>query len=138
MASSEQIENDKADIASAMEAWATAFSGEHPETILAFYAADAVLWGTLSPVRRDSPAAIRDYFEQVFSFAERKVTFHDPLIRIFGNTFVNTGSYTFSWVKDGQAETIPARYSFTYVKRNERWRIVDHPSSVIPTHDVVT
>ena len=67
-------------------------------------------------------------------FAERKVTFHDPLIRIFGNTSVNTGSYTFSWVKDGQAETIPARYSLTYVKRNERWRIVDHHLSVIPTH----
>ena len=74
-----------------MEAWTTAFSGEHPETILALYADDAVLWGTLSPVRRDNPAAIRDYFEQAISFVERKVTFHDPLIRVFGNTSVNNG-----------------------------------------------
>ncbi len=115
-----------------MKAWATAFSVEHPGTILSFYADDAVLWGTLSPTRRDDPTAIRDYFEQVFTFTERKVTFHDPLIRVYGNTAVNTGSYTFSWVKNGQEVTIPARYSFTYVKRNGCWQIVDHHSSVMP------
>lgn len=138
MVSSERIKNDKADVVSAMEAWATAFSAQHPETILASYADEAVLWGTLSPTRRDNPAAIRDYFEQVFTFTVRKVMFHDPLIRVYGTTAVNTGSYTFSWVKDGQAETIPARYSLTYVKRDGRWLIVDHHSSVMPAPEVLT
>jgi uncharacterized protein (TIGR02246 family) len=137
MTSPERAKDDKTDIVSAMEAWAAAFSAEHPGTILSFYADDAVLWGTLSPTRRDDPAAIRDYFEQVFAFTERKVTFHDPLIRVYGNTAVNTGPYTFSWVKNGQAETIPARYSLTYVKPNGRWQIVDHHSSVMPAPDVV-
>jgi uncharacterized protein (TIGR02246 family) len=121
-----------------MEAWGNAFSAEHPGTILSFYADDAVLWGTLSPTRRENRAAIRNYFEQVFTFTERKVTFHDPLIRVYANMAINTGPYTFSWVKDGQAETIPARYSFIYVKRDERWLIVDHHSSIMPTLEVVT
>ncbi len=138
MVSSERINSNKADITAAMEAWATAFSADHPETILTFYADDAVLWGTLSPSRRDNPSAIRDYFEHVFTFTDRKVTFRDPLIRVYGTAAVNTGSYTFSWVKDGQVETIHARYSLTYVKDDRRWLIVDHHSSVMPVPEAVT
>jgi len=115
-----------------MEAWAAAFSAETPEAILALYAEDAVLWGTLSPVRRVGAEAIRDYFERVFPFAARKVTFQDPLIRMHGDTALNTGAYTFSWEKGGETVTIAARYSFACVKRNGRWLIADHHSSVMP------
>jgi len=31
------------------------------------------------------------------------------LIRVYGNTAVNTGYYTFSYVKDGETKNIPAR-----------------------------
>jgi hypothetical protein len=48
-------------------------------------------------------------------------------------TAVNTGYYTFSYVKDGEAKSLPARYSFTYVKRGDVWLIVDHHSSAIPS-----
>src|SRR6516225_5537244 len=40
----------------------------------------------------------------------------DQLIRVYGNTAVNSGYYTFSYTKDGETKSIPARYSFTYVK----------------------
>src|SRR5689334_17636870 len=46
---------------------------------------------------------------------------------------VNTGYYTFSYVKDGESKTLPARYSFTLVKEGEDWMIVDHHSSAMPT-----
>jgi uncharacterized protein (TIGR02246 family) len=128
-------EKETAEITVAMEAWAQAFSADSPDHILPFYAEDTVLWGTLSTVRRDTPAAIRDYFVQVFTYTERKVTFADPLIRVYGDTAVNTGSSTFSWVRAGQAETIPTRYSMTYVKRKRRWLIIDHHSSVMPEPD---
>jgi hypothetical protein len=62
-----------------------------------------------------------------------KVTFGDQLIRVYGNTAINTGYYTFSFTKDGEAKTIPARYSFVYLKRDGRWMIVDHHSSAMPT-----
>lgn len=61
-----------------------------------------------------------------------KVTFGDQLIRVYGDTAVNTGCYTFSYVKDGETRSLPARYSFTYVKRGGNWLIVDHHSSTMP------
>ena len=114
-----------------MQAWEQAFRAESPENILSLYAEDAVLWGALSLPRRDTPTAIREYFVEVFTLMERKVTFSDPLIRVYGDTAINTGYYTFSWIKEGQGETVPARYSMTYVKRCQRWSIVEHHSSVI-------
>jgi hypothetical protein len=62
-----------------------------------------------------------------------KVAFGDQLVRVYGNTAINTGYYTFSYVKDGETRRIPARYSFTYVKNGERWLIVDHHSSAMPS-----
>ena len=41
-------------------------------------------------------------------------------------------SYTFSYEKDGQMQTLPARYSFTLVERDVSWLIVDHHSSALP------
>jgi len=91
------------------------------------------MWGTLSPARRDNPAAIRDYFEKAFkALPGHKVTFGDQSIRVYGNTAINTGYYTFSFVKDGKPTSLPARYSFVYVKRNGDWKIVDFHSSKMP------
>ncbi len=124
---------DKDDVAAATAKWAETFTNDDPGPILALYDQEAVLWGTLSPTRRDDPAAIRDYFVKAFAaLPQHKVTFGDQLIRVYGNTAINTGYYTFSFVKDGQAKTLPARYSFTYVKRNGNWMIVDHHSSEVP------
>jgi hypothetical protein len=40
----------------------------------------------------------------------------EPLGTLYGDTAVNTGYYTLFYTKDGEAKSIPARYSFTYVK----------------------
>ncbi len=66
-----------------------------------------------------------------------KVTFKDPFIRVYGSTAINTGYYTFSWVNEGQSKNLPARYSFTYVKRDGRWMIVDQHSSAVPDPNLV-
>ena len=58
--------------------------------------------------------------------------FGDQLIRVYGNTAVNTGYYTFSYTKDGETKSIPARYIFTYVKDGNDLKIVDHHSSAMP------
>ena len=44
----------------------------------------------------------------------------------------NRPSTIFSYVKDGEAKTLPARYSFTFVKDGGNWMIVDHHSSAMP------
>jgi hypothetical protein len=92
-----------------------------------------VLWGTLSPTVRSDRAALRDYFVTAFKVLPGlKVTFGEQLIRVYGNAAVNTGYYTFSYTRDGEAKTLPARYSLTFVKDAANWMIVDHHSSAMP------
>jgi uncharacterized protein (TIGR02246 family) len=121
-------------VAAATLAWKQALGEDDPEKVLPFYADDAVLWGTLSPTVRSDRAALRDYFVTAFKvLPSLKVSFGDQLIRVYGNTAVNTGYYTFSYAKDGEIKSLPARYSFTYVKNGERWLIIDHHSSAMPS-----
>lgn len=123
----------KEDVGTAAMAWGSALDEDDPDKVLPHYAQDAVLWGTLSPTVRADRAALRDYFVAAFKVLPGlKVAFGDQLIRVYGDTAVNTGYYTFSYTKDGETKTLPARYSFTYVKNGDRWLIVDHHSSAMP------
>jgi len=122
------------DISATTAKWAATLGEDNPDTIVPLYAPDAVLWGTLSPTVRADSAALRDYFVKAFAaLPSLKVTFGQQLIRVYGDTAVNTGYYTFSYLKSGEKTTLPARYSFTFVKSGDRWLIVDHHSSTLPT-----
>jgi uncharacterized protein (TIGR02246 family) len=130
---SDALADPKDDVAAAVAKWTEVFAQNNPDTISALYAKDGVLWGTLSPTVRSDPAAIKAYFVGAFNaLPKATVKFGDQLIRVYGNTAVNTGYYTFSYVKDGESKAIPARYSFTYVKDGDSWMIVDHHSSSVP------
>jgi uncharacterized protein (TIGR02246 family) len=123
----------KEEVAAASSRWAQALGEDDPDKVLPLYAEDAVLWGTLSPTVRADPAALRNYFVGAFkALPGLKVTFGEQLIRVYGTTAVNTGYYTFSYMKDGETKTWPARYSLTYVKNGNDWQIVDHHSSAMP------
>ena len=123
----------KDDIGAATMKWAQTLGQNDPDSVIALYATDGVLWGTLSPTVRADRAALRDYFVTAFrALPNLKVTFGQQLVRVYGRTAVNTGYYTFSYVKDGETKTLPARYSFTFVKDGEKWMIVDHHSSAMP------
>jgi len=120
-------------VATAVERWTTVFADNNPDTIVAFYSKDAVLWGTLSPTVRSDPAALKAYFVAAFqALPKATVKFGDQLVRVYGDTAVNTRYYTFSYTKDGETKSIPARYSFTYVKDGNDCKIVDHHSSAAP------
>jgi uncharacterized protein (TIGR02246 family) len=122
------------EVAAATSTWARALGEDDPDKVLPLYSEDAVLWGTLSPTVRADRAALRDYFVTAFKVLPGlKVAFGDQLIRVYNGTAVNTGYYTFSYVKDGETKSLPARYSFTFVKRGDAWLIVDHHSSVMPS-----
>jgi uncharacterized protein (TIGR02246 family) len=123
----------KEDVSASTSEWGRALGEDDPDKVLPLYADDAVLWGTLSPMVRADRAALRDYFVTAFKVLPGlKVTFGDQYIRVYGNAAVNTGYYTFSYSKDGEVKTLPARYSFTFIKNGERWLIVDHHSSAMP------
>jgi uncharacterized protein (TIGR02246 family) len=121
------------DVAAATQAWAAAYDGRDPAQVLALYAPDAVLWGTVSPILRDTPALIRDYFKSMPERPHARVTIGEHRVRVFGNIAINTGYYTFTNVRaDGTTETNPSRFSFTYRLRDGKWWIVDHHSSRVP------
>ena len=85
-----------------------ALGEDDPDKVLPLYSDDAVLWGTLSPTVRADRAALRDYFVTAFRVLPGlKVAFGDQLIRVYGGTAVNTGYYTFSYVKDGEPRACP-------------------------------
>jgi uncharacterized protein (TIGR02246 family) len=123
----------KDDVGAATMKWAQTLGQNDPDKVVALYASDGVLWGTLSPTVRADRAALRDYFVTAFRVLPNlKVTFGQQLIRVYGQTAVNTGYYTFSYLKDGETKTLPARYSFTFVKNGDSWMVVDHHSSAMP------
>ena len=130
---SSALAGPKEEVAAATSAWGQALGEDNPERVLPFYSDDAVLWGTLSPTVRSDRAALRDYFVTAFKVLPGlKVAFGDQLIRVYGNTAINTGYYTFSYTQNGESKSLPARYSFAFVKSGERWLIVDHHSSAMP------
>jgi hypothetical protein len=80
------------DVASAASTWARALGEDDPDKVLPLYSDDAVLWATLSPTVRADRAALRDYFVTAFRVLPGlKVAFGDQLIRVYGDTAVNTG-----------------------------------------------
>ena len=109
------------DVAAAGQKWGTVFAENNPDTMMPFYAKDGVLWGTLSPTVRSDPAAVKAYFVAAFqALPKATVKFGDQLIRVYGNTAVNTGYYTFSYTKDGETKSIPARFSFHLCQGRQR------------------
>ena len=132
------LADDNGDVALATAKWAEAFNAADLEAILALYDDDAALWGTTSPTLRTSQDERQEYFAGPFQavmdkkLTALKVELGDSVIRVYGDAAINTGSYTFSWANDQNSGTIPARFSFTYVKRGDEWKIVDHHSSKVP------
>src|SRR2546429_7992255 len=120
-------------VAATVEKWTSVFAENNPDSIVALYSKDAVLWGTLSPTVRSDPAGLKAYFVGAYqALPKLTVKFGEQFIRVYGDTAVNTGYYTLFYTKDGEAKSIPARYSFTFVKEGNDCKIVDHHSSTVP------
>jgi uncharacterized protein (TIGR02246 family) len=120
------------DVTAATRAWAAAYDSRDPQRIQALYAPDAVFWGTSSPILRDTPELIAEYFRNAPSQPNARVELGDFRVRVWGDTAASTGSYTFTDTRDGQTTRRPARFSFTYRLIGGRWLIVDHHSSSVP------
>src|SRR5262250_1330269 len=102
--------------AGVVDRWTTVLAENNPDTIVALYSKDAVLWGTLSSTVRSDPAGLKSYFVAAFqALPKLTVKFGEQFIRVYGDTAINTGYYTLFYTKDGEATSIPARYSFTFV-----------------------
>lgn len=124
--------DDRSDVEAATAKWVDAFNRKSVRDIVALYAPDAVLFGTVSPVIRDQPALVQDYFKDLPSLANAMITVGDHRVQLFGDIAVSTGFYTRTAQQDGATVRNPARFTFVYARRNGQWLIVNHHSSALP------
>jgi uncharacterized protein (TIGR02246 family) len=117
------------EVRAAAQLWIEGISKGDADYMVALYDKDAILHGTVSPLLRQGPALIREYFEATVANPPT-MSFVEPMhIRVFGDTAVNTGNYE---TRFGSNAPLTLRYSFVYRKVGDKWLIVDHHSSRMP------
>ena len=71
-------------VAGAVDRWTTVLAENNPDTIVALYSKDAVLWGTLSSTVRSDPAGLKSYFVGAFqTLPKLTVKFGEQFIRVY-------------------------------------------------------
>ena len=110
--------------------WAEGIGMGDADYMAAFYAEDAILHGTVSPVLRIGHGLIREYFAGIEDNPPEQFFVEPMHIRVFDDVAVNTGNYGVRLAPD--AEPIMLRYSFVYRKIAGEWKIIDHHSSTMP------
>ena len=122
------------EVAAATQAWVDGMNSHHKERVVALYDQKAVLWGTRSTALRDNAATVSDYFKILDTVPPSyKVALEEQRIRVYGDIAINTGSYTFSELRDDKPFVRPARFTLVFLNRSGRWMIVDHHSSALPS-----
>lgn len=119
-------------ITAATQAWQAAYDSRDPKTIVSMYDAEAVLWGTTARTIASNPAAVWEYFKDAASRPNARVVLGEQHVRVFGDTAFNSGYYTFTDVRDGQAVSRPARFTLVFHQQAGRWLVVAHHSSAMP------
>jgi uncharacterized protein (TIGR02246 family) len=112
--------------------WAAAFNTGNVEKIVALYAPEALVLGTVSPSLARTPDDLRKYFS-ASSAAKSQVKLGEKAVAVLSNDAVAmTGFYEFSRPAGGKEVVTPARFTFIMVRRDGGWKIVHHHSSVRP------
>ena len=125
-------EHPSPELASLAPQWAAAFSKGDLNALMSLYDKDALMWGTSSSSMRKGSNAIRDYYTKLLrAFPGTRVLLEETNLRVYGEAAVNSGSYTMTRVsREGGDSVTAARFTMVYVRREGKWRIVDHHSSL--------
>ena len=126
------LADDRADVEAATQRWIGAFNRKSTDDIVALYAPDAVFFGTSSPVLRDSPVLVRDYFKGLANLGDSTIATGEHRVQLFGDVAINSGYYTRTSQENGKPVQAPARFTFVYARRAGQWLIVAHHSSALP------
>lgn len=111
-------------IESLIVAWTDAFNAHDLDRHMAFYTADAMLFGAVDELQ-DGREAIRRYFSGRGRDV-RVAAFAPPLVRHIGSgVAITSGHVDFA---DG-AESMPYRLSWVLVRQDGNWKIAQHHGS---------
>ena len=123
----------KAEVVALFDRWNAAVETGDAEKVADLYAPDAVLLPTLSPQIRTTRAGIVDYFEHFLAKHPSGQEIQSVVKVLDARTAVDTGIYRFTFHNaDGTTESVDARYTFVYEKRDGKWWIINHHSSLLP------
>lgn len=129
-------QDDAAAVRAVLDRWAATYSSPDatPERMLELYDPDSVFWGTGAQTPFVGAAEIAPYFGQQFTnFPQRKVSFVEAVIRVYGDTATATGLYRFEVrTVGGDLVDVTHRYSFALTRRDGGWIIVQQHSSQMP------
>jgi len=120
-------------IAALFVRWNAALRTLDPDKVIQTYAPDAILLPTVENGPLIGREAIRGYFVH---FVEKHPdgAIDTRTIRIGCNVAFDTGLYTFTVDGDqpGTRVKLPARYTYIYQLKGDRWLIAHHHSSARP------
>lgn len=111
--------------------WAEAVTAGDIDGLLALYAEDAILVPTMQDEIRGQEEERRDYFKTFLANPGLTCRIDNLRKRISHKlgTVVVGGHYTFTFMRDGERQTVPARYLFTFEEVDGTWLITGHHSS---------
>ena len=124
-----------ADVLAVLERWAASYSAEAatPEQMLELYDPETVFWGTGAREPFVGAEEIGPYFGQQFgNFPQRRVSFIDPIVRMYGDTATATGLYRFEVRTASGDVDVTHRFSFALHRTVDGWIIVHQHSSQLP------
>lgn len=111
-------------------AWMEAFNAGSVSGITGLYDPSAVLWGTTATDLIDTPAGVIAYFERVLALRPApSVQLGPSRLRVLDDMALVSGHYE---LQLGH-QRLPARYSMALKRGSDRWLIVDHHSSLLPS-----
>ena len=120
------------DLGAFLDDWADGVRRRNLLSVASCYDARGLLWGTFAKELRTGHAQIKGYFEHLFELDHLDVAFDSGETRRYGDVYVRSGAYRFSFRRKGAAVTVPARYSFVCKREATGWYILEHHSSEFP------
>ncbi len=120
----------------ALHAWIDAFNATDAARVVALYAPDAVLWGTLATALISTREGLRDYFERALGGTPRpSVELQHAVVQSPGGLAVVSGAYLLRLGDAGRVTVMPARFTVVLQRVGGAWSIVSHHSSAMPGAD---
>lgn len=122
----------KKDLDDFIQDWAHGINFHNISNVVGTYDAQGLLWGTFAKDLRSGHFHIRRYFEHLFELDNVRVHFDSGETRQYHEVYIRSGSYRFTYMKDGHQVEVPARYSFVCKRERTGWYILEHHSSEFP------
>jgi len=120
----------------ALTQWVETMQTGDAESVKSLYDESPSFWGTMAQELATTPASALDYFQHFLAGKNNlRISIDTRYSQSAGPVCLISGSYTFRFTDGGGAEqTVPARYSFGFMKKDkEGVIIISHHSSQFPS-----